>query len=660
MSVLRIVALSLCLSATSWSWADDVSAIPVPETVKQLASLLEQPLLPPGRSLLQVQEFCEKRVCEIPAITSIEDWEMYVKDLRAKVLRDVVLRGEAAKWGAQPTEVEWLDTLETEHGYRIRKLRFQAVPGMFIPALLYEPTTISGKIPVFMNVNGHDSSGKVAAYKQARCINLAKRGLLVLNIEWVGMGQLRSPDFTHYRMNQLDLCGSSGIAPFYLSMKRGLDILLQHESADPTRVGVAGLSGGGWQTIFISGLDERVTLSNPVAGYSSYKTRARVFSDLGDSEQTPSDLAEVIDFTHLTAFRAPHFTLLSNNDRDRCCFAAGHALPPLLGAARPIYRMYDVPDNLWVHINHVPGSHNFEQDNREALYRFVGAKFFPGEEFHVREIPCEHELMTREQLDVPLPEGNKGFHSIALELAQDLPRVASGDAEEQRARLSRILRRQRQPVTGDTVTDLGTWQEATVTGHVWQVGKDWSVPGVDINPPNSTNVVLIVSDGGRRTAAKRIAELVSSGSRVIAIDPFYFGESRVPTHDFLFGLLIASTGNRPLGVQVDQLSAVAQHLIQKNPKERLAIEAFGRRTGLIATLTAATTTETFSSVSLNGSFESLHDILKEDIAVNEAPELFCFGLLEHFDLPQIESLAAPVTITGRVDSVRPNEPEVAK
>ena len=58
-------------------------------------------------------------------------------------------------------------------------------------------------------------------------------------------------------------------------MRRGLDILLDHKHADPQRVAVAGLSGGGWQTIVISSLDTRVTLANPVAGYSSYASFIR-------------------------------------------------------------------------------------------------------------------------------------------------------------------------------------------------------------------------------------------------------------------------------------------------------------------------------------------------------------------------------------------------
>ena len=111
-------------------------------------------------------------------------------------------------------------------GYRIKKLRYEALPGLWIPALLYEPDNLGDKrVPVVMNVNGHDGKGKVAPYKQIRCINQAKRGMLALNVEWLGMGQLRTPGFMHYRMNQLDLCGTSGLAPFYLSMSRGLDLL---------------------------------------------------------------------------------------------------------------------------------------------------------------------------------------------------------------------------------------------------------------------------------------------------------------------------------------------------------------------------------------------------------------------------------------------------
>src|SRR5262249_61652823 len=98
-------------------------------------------------------------------------------------------------------------------------------PAVWCPAPLSEPDPLSVKFAVVPNVNGHDRNGKAAPYKQLRCINLAKRGILALNLEWLGMGQLRGDGYGHGRMNLLDLCGTSGLAVFYLNMQRGLDVL---------------------------------------------------------------------------------------------------------------------------------------------------------------------------------------------------------------------------------------------------------------------------------------------------------------------------------------------------------------------------------------------------------------------------------------------------
>src|SRR4029077_6431138 len=114
-------------------------------------------------------------------------------------------------------------------GYQIKKLRYEALPGLWIPALLYEPEKVVGKMPAVLNVNGHDSKGKAAPYKQVRCINQAKRGMLALNLEWYGMGQLATPGFQHGLIDGVDLCGTSGIATHFLAMRRALDILLTHD-----------------------------------------------------------------------------------------------------------------------------------------------------------------------------------------------------------------------------------------------------------------------------------------------------------------------------------------------------------------------------------------------------------------------------------------------
>src|SRR5262245_12616859 len=394
-----------------------------------VTDFLKRPLLPADEVTLEVRDHVRPKVPRLhppgsdeTTIKTAADWEKEAERIRQEVLKNVVFRGEAAKWRDAKTKVEWLDTVACD-GYRLKKLRYEILPNFWIPAVLYEPDKLEGRVPVSLAVNGHEGIGKVVDYKQIRCINMAKRGMIVLNVEWLGMGQLRGAGYRHAVMNQLDLCGSSGLAPFYLSMSRGLDILLAHEHADPKRVLVSGLSGGGWQTITISSLDTRVTLSNPVAGYSSFLTRMEHYKDLGDSEQTPNDLGMYADYTHLTAMMAPRATLLTFNSKDDCCFESGYALEPLRGGAAPFFKLFDRETALRTHVNDNPGTHNFGKDNRQALYRMIGEFFYPGDKEYIRdEIPCDKEVKKKEEFDVPLPAGTLDMNLVAKELAKSLPR----------------------------------------------------------------------------------------------------------------------------------------------------------------------------------------------------------------------------------------------
>lgn len=626
----RLFSLVLILQLTATTFADDAS----------IKAALEKPILDANQPWQEVKDFCRRRVPPMPEPKTIAEWETYAENARQETLKNVVLRGEAAAWAKLPTRVEWLDTLDFAPEYVIRKLRFESVPGLWIPALLYEPKSLPDKTPVILSVNGHDGNGKAAPYKQERCINLAKRGMLVLNLEWLNMGQLKGDDFSHYRMNQVDLCGTSGLALFYLSMSRGIDVLLQQPHADANKVAVAGLSGGGWQTIILSSLDPRVTLSNPVAGYGSFITRSEITSDLGDSEQTPTDLALYADYSQLTAIRAPRPTLLTYNDRDNCCFKAGSALPPLLEAARPIYSLYGKLENLVAHINHTPGNHNFEQDNREAFYRMIGEHFYPEQPFNAREIDVTAEIKTAEELKVAMPAENAGFHTVAKRLAAELPLPSIAAIEPRRARLAELVHMRDYVVTDSKLAHSADSDGVHIDGWTLEVGDVWHVPAVEFLPQSQRGTTLVVADGGRIAAAGKIAELLAEGQRVVAIDPFYFGESKIAQRGELYGLLMGAVGERPLGVQASQIRAVARMLYGQQAKP-VRIVALGRRTGLSAQIAAALDQDSIAGVAVDQPFASLKQIIDENLQATDGPELFCFGLLQEFDVPEIVALGNP-------------------
>ena len=623
-TLLLITAAALALSAAARADSPDLTA------------LLEHRILDANLPLEEVQKYCEAKVPSMPAVKTLAEWEAFARQARRDALDKVYLRG-AQPWREAKTRVEWLDTIPGGPGYHIKKLRYEALPGFWIPALLYQPDGITGKIPVHLAVNGHDGNGKAAPYKQLRCINLAKRGIASLNAEWLYMGQLRSDDNAHYRLNQLDLCGVSGLAPFYLAMSRGLDVLLALPYADAKRVAVSGLSGGGWQTITISALDPRVTLCNPVAGYSSFRTRARFPTDLGDSEQTPNDLATVADYAHFTAMLAGRAALLTFNAKDNCCFASDHALQPLLDSAEPIFRLYGQPGRLRSHINHDPGTHNYEVDNRQAFYRMVGDTFFPGDaSFNAAEIPSEAEVKTKEELEVRLPPENLNLHQLAVAASKDLPR-----GEATRKKLAEIVKYKAHTVAAERA---GEETRGGIKATFWKlrIGGIWTVPATELVSGEPKGTTIVVADTGRKAAAAQTGALLAAGQRVLAIDPFYFGESKITQRDMLHALLVAAVGDRPLGIQASQITALARWAGDEF-KAPIALESIGPRSSIFA-LIAAVLEPRITALKQSEPLGSLRDVIGRNWSVDQKPELFCFGLLESFDVPQLKQLLRPGTL----------------
>jgi len=663
-----VVPALLLVSGPPWLRAADS-----PETAF-IKSALGKAIVGKTLPMAEVQRYCEARVVRMPAVKTAAEWEAEASRLRAAVLQRVVFRGEAAKWRDAACKVQWLGEIPAAEnvpqppGYRIKRLRYEALPGMWIPALLYEPEKLAGKVPVVLNVNGHVGDiGKAYIPKQIRCINQAKKGMIALNVEWLAMGQLGAEGFQHYRMNQLDLCGTSGVAPHYLAMKRGLDILLSLEHADPSRVAVTGLSGGGWQTIFISGLDTRVTFSNPVAGYSSFRTRANYLSDLGDSEQTPTDLGMIADYCHLTAMRAPRPTLLTKNSKDDCCFASAHALPPLLEAAKPVFRLYGKDNALRSHVNDNPGTHNYEIDNRQAFYGMAGDFFYPGsKEYDPKEIPSDKEVKTKQQLEVPMPDKNEDFHSLAMAISKSLPReayqppkadlpkdkaAAAAWQKAGRARFREIVRAKDYQVHAIA---SGSEEKEGVKATFWrlQMGAAWTVPAVELARADAKKTAILVADNGRASTADHVQRLLAAGYRVLAVDPFYFGESKIAERDFLFALLVAAVGDRPLGLQASQVAAIARWAAGERNVGPVTVVAVGPRSSTFALVAAALEEKAIAGLELHNPLASLKEIIEQNATVEQKPELFCFGLLEWFDVKHLAAMVAPRRLTIRAASPR--------
>jgi hypothetical protein len=134
---------------------------------------------------------------------------------------------------------------------------------------------------------------------------------------------------------------------------------------------------------------------------------------------------------------------------------------------------------------------------------------------------------------------------------------------------------------------------------------------------------------------------------VVAVDPFYFGESKIAKRDWLFAILVAALGERPLGLQASQVAATARWLRTERNAGPVAVLAVGPRSSLFGSIAAALEPQSIAALETHGAMNSLKEVISRNLSADKTPELFCFGLLEEFDIPQIDALIAPRPVHHR-------------
>ena len=643
--------------------------------VEQVARLLGEEILPPRVAVFQLQQYLLGRIVPPPAAVDASTWTTEARRLRAHMLNDIAFHGWPKEWVDAPPRFEDLGAFATGPGYRMRKLRYEIVPGFQSTAILYEPENMQGKIPAILNVNGHvGPPGKAVEYKQKRCINFAKRGVLALNLEWVGMGELSQHENQHWFAPHLDFVGMHELGFFLLAMRKGLDFLYNHPHTDRARVGMTGLSGGGWQTMMLSALDERVAVSVPVAGFSSNRSRveARYYGDMGDPEQFPTDLYDGADVAHMVAMRAPRPTLLIYNAEDDACFRAGQVKPYIYDAIAPIFNSYGQEGIFGWHENTDYPAHNYQLDNRLQAYAFF-TRFFQLKPVE-GEIPSDAEIKSYEELAVGLPKDNLTILDLARKLAKGVdrgpaPTDASARARwvaDERDKLGRLVRfkpveiRRTWTVANTKNTGLET------LSFIFEMQNGLSANGLwlkAIASPERGSATIVLHDGGRTAASAQVADRVNRGEQVLALDLMFMGAAwsdytqgpfNAATGPCLYEQILHGIGDRPLGMEAAQLISVARWLKGKSDSPKVRLNITGIRNQVVALTAAALAPDLFSELEILEGMRSLDHILDKPVEFQDAPEVFCLDLYKEFDLDRIAELAAPtrVNVKKSVESLK--------
>jgi dienelactone hydrolase len=641
-------------------------------TDRYVRPALEQPLLPHDVLVYQLRHYLLGRIAQPPAPRSAATWTQDAEKIRAQFLQRM-FHGWPQAWIDAKPQFEEVGVIESGKGYRIHKFRYEVVPGYYAGALLYEPGQVRGRVPGILSLSGHEYVvGKAADYMQKLCINFAKQQILALSLEFIGMGELNEAGNDHSFGAHLNLVGLQEDGLFYLAMRKGLDYLASQPNVDPNRLGVTGLSGGGWQTAVLSGLDERVVAAVPVAGFSSLQQRVEEEEEktsIGDLEQVSPDFFDGYDYTHLTALRAPRPTLLIYNANDDCCFRAALAKPLVFNAIRPIFDLYGKDDALSWYVNESPGTHNYQRDNREQAYRFFGKCL--QSPLRDKEIFSDDEIQTYENLTIGFPSGNLTLLSLAQKIAGEfhrLPVPPAGTSRDQwstrkRDELRAVLHYKPTPLARAWQLDTSHQDGIRTLSYMFEMQDGLSLSGVLLKASDTSQTApatLVLDDRGRGMTFAAVAGRVDRGEQVLAASLLFTDEKAI-TKDAdgmetlgspmaslaVYAQVFDTVGDRAIGIETAEVIELAKWLRARSDYRTIRIESRGIRSQTVALLAAALEPKLFSELVTRQGMSSFSYLINHPVRIEDAADLFCLDLYKEFDIDELEALAGGVQVVRR-------------
>lgn len=451
------------------------------------------------------------------------------------------------------TETGTIDREADGHRWTIHKLRFQSLPDYWVTALLYVPEGAGPGTPAVLLAQGHSPEAKAYPEYHSLSEELVRQGIIVLAYDPPGQGErvmnwnwLRGGFDIGWGTTEHDvmgmkalLCGWPVAQAWVWDGMRALDVLLARPEVDAERVGMCGVSGGGTQTTWLIGADDRITHASPACFITGWREQFHV--RLGaDPEQHPYPVqAWGWDQTDVLASFAPkplQVTAVTND------------FFPIEGTRTAVRKLEELYGNIGarggVTLSETPDvDHGYFPPVREATVRWFCEQF--GIEFN-GGVPARN-ILPPEELNVT-PTGQlitSGFPRTLHDIIGDtrpVPRGArmSGDAmlrknkwQQHRRELLRKLLGLSGDMPGVGAEQVDTTESEDGTVERWHLTPE---PGLNlgamlVRPKSSPRgIALHLHEHGADTdwelPGGPVYGLLDAGWIVVSVDPRGVGASR--------------------------------------------------------------------------------------------------------------------------------------
>ncbi len=488
-------------------WAAGLAAIACLPILRLTAQNSE----PPAQDPRNTEIVSTNTHMPLPSFTSLKAWEDRKAFLRKQIL---VSTGLSPMPDKTPLHPQIFGKIE-ERGYTIEKVLIETLPGFFLGGNLYRPRDGKAKHPGILNPHGHWQYGRLENEPidsgPAFGISLARQGYVVFACDMVGYTDtIQVPHRFGSATERLWSFGPLGLQLW--NAIRGLDFLSSLDDVDATRLGAAGASGGATQSFLLAAIDDRVQFDSPVNMVSAIMQG-------GDLCENAPGLRLHTSNVEIAAMFAPKPMLLVSDTTDWTRNMPNEEYP----AIKQVYELYGKGDQ--VSMVQIEAVHNFNQQSREAVYKFF-AEVNPG-------LSDSHELIEH-NIEVPklqemMALSNRTLPPNAVDLNglfREWRTMAAAQNVQSKNELF-LRERLRQTLAveiPDNVVSESEGESIVLNLPGWRS----RVPGISIQGSGAVAILLDPDGSAAAIESETAKRLRKEGRAMLALDVFQTGAARAP------------------------------------------------------------------------------------------------------------------------------------
>lgn len=284
-----------------------------------------------------VMEMSERCLDEVQ---TLDGWKQRRGEVRRQLLEMLGLDPLPAR---TPLKAVITGKLDREL-YRVEKLVFQSMPGLYVTGNFYVPKNARG-VPAVLYLCGHSPHPQGAKFNyQDRAQWFASHGYACLVLDTLEFAEVAGIHHGTHNLNMWNWI-SLGYTPAGVEVwnaMRALDYMETRPEVDNRRIGLSGISGGGAMTWYTAAVDERIAAAAPVCSTFTYGSQASNWLAFGQCDCIYYNNTYAWDFPVVGALIAPRPLLMISGQKDSIFPPDGYH--EVFRRAKKVYDLYGAPD----------------------------------------------------------------------------------------------------------------------------------------------------------------------------------------------------------------------------------------------------------------------------------------------------------------------------